>query len=122
MVKQFLSVVGVVVLLLLIVSSIKLLNAEKEAAAVVVGIVCGILAGIPTSILVLVVLSRRDRAQFEEAERHRRETQNPPVIVIRGGQPQALPPAPQYWLSADNQPTARHFHVVGSEGRNLEDY
>jgi len=33
-----------------------------EAAAVIIGVVCGLAAGIPTSVLLLVVLSRRERA------------------------------------------------------------
>ena len=125
MIKNFLIAVGVILVLLLVASAIQLLNAEKEAAAVVVGIIFGVAAGIPTSVLTLVILSRREQARLEEVDQHRQATQSPPVIVIQG-QPQALPPGPQagYWPPAlpDNQRGVRIFHVVGADGQNWEDY
>ena len=62
---------------------------STEAMAVVIGIVCGVAAGIPTSVLLLIALTRRDRQRAEEAERQTRQANYPPVVVIQGGTPQA---------------------------------
>ena len=91
---------------------------SAEAMAVVVGVVCGVAAGIPTSVLLLLVFSRRDRLQMEERERRAGQQNYPPVVVVQGGAPQALPPGHQagYWPSPPPGPaTNRQFHVVGGE-------
>jgi hypothetical protein len=96
---------------------------SAEAMAVVVGIVCGVAAGIPTSVLLLVVLTRRDRQRMEQVERQTRQTNSPPVVVIQGGAPQALPPGPQagYWPAPGPGPAVgREFHVVGGEDLRFE--
>ena len=90
---------------------------SAEAMAVVVGIVCGVAAGIPTAALLLVVMGRRDRRQSTEGQATRYGP-SPPVVVIQGGAPQALPSGQDvgYWPAA--QPPAhaqRDFHVVGDE-------
>lgn len=36
-----------------------------EAASVLIGVVCGVAAGIPTSVLLLVAISRRERRRGE---------------------------------------------------------
>src|SRR5512143_1132613 len=64
---------------------------SAEAMAVVVGIVCGVAASIPTSVLLLVVLTRRERSR-EMADSQANLRSYPPVVVIQGGAPQALPP------------------------------
>jgi hypothetical protein len=91
---------------------------SSEAMAVVIGVVCGVAAGIPTAALLLVALSWRDKRRLEELEEQARRAQRsyPPVVVIQGGTPQALPSGPQggYWLSPlSGPPTRRQFHVVG---------
>jgi hypothetical protein len=98
---------------------------STEAMAVVIGVVCGVAAGIPTSVLLLVALTRRDRQRLEDEERQAaRECQRhsersyPPVVVIQGGAPQALPPGPQagYWPAPmPGPPVSRQFHVVGGD-------
>ncbi len=90
---------------------------STEAMAVVIGIVCGVLSGIPTSVLLLVAMSRRDSAK---ADLLNRQTQSsyPPVVVVQGGAPQAYPPTLQggYWPAPVGGPVAeRHFHVVGGD-------
>lgn len=97
---------------------------SSEAMAVVIGVVCGVAAGIPTSLLLLVVLTRRDRSRLDEMERQARQGSNPPVVVIQGGAPQALPMGPQggYWASPmHGQPVNRQFHVVGGDDLLLDD-
>jgi hypothetical protein len=90
---------------------------SAEAVAVVVGVVCGIAASIPTSVLLLVVLTRRERSrELADPQAHLRSY--PPVVVIQGGAPQALPPGMPagYWPSVPTDASIqRQFHVVGGE-------
>jgi hypothetical protein len=95
---------------------------STEAMAVVIGIVCGVAASIPTSVLLLVVLNRKER-QKAEAERRARENGYPPVVVIQGGAPQLMPQGPQagYWpVPAPGPPVHRQFHVVGDDDLFVE--
>lgn len=120
--KQALIVVGLIFAIALAVVVGKKMSAE--AMAVVVGVVCGVAAAIPTSILLLVVFTRRDRQQLGEMEARSRQHSSPPVIVIQGGSPQALPPGPQagYWPAAQPGPAVnREFHVVGGDDLMLDD-
>lgn len=91
---------------------------SAEAMAVVVGVVCGVAAGIPTSALLLLAMGRRDRRRYEGEDRAARFSSSPPVVVIQGGAPQALPPGQQagYWPAVQpGAPAQRDFHVVGDE-------
>jgi hypothetical protein len=91
---------------------------SSEAMAVVVGVVCGVAAGIPTAALMLVVMSRRERQRYEAEQRADRFAGSPPVVVIQGGAPQALPPGQQmsYWPSVPPPAHAqRHFELVGDD-------
>jgi hypothetical protein len=91
---------------------------SAEAMAVVVGVVCGVAAGIPTSALLLLAMGRRDRQRHWGEERPGSLRGNPPVVVIQGGAHQALPPAQQagYWPAvAPGTPFERRFHVVGDD-------
>lgn len=97
---------------------------SAEAMAVVVGVVCGVAAGLPTSVLLLMAMTRRDRQRMEQAEWQPRQGNVPPVVVIQGGAPQALPPGvqPGYWPSSPPGPAfQRQFHVVGGEEWLLDD-
>lgn len=85
---------------------------STDAMAVVVGIVCGVGASIPTSLLIMTVVSRR------EAKEERGQASFPPVVIVNPGnqmgqapnyhQPPGLPPA----LS---QGGPRQFRVIGQE-------
>jgi hypothetical protein len=121
-VKQIGLVMGLVFAVTLAVIVAKQMS--TEAMAVVIGIVCGVAAGIPTSVLLLVVLTRRDRQRLEETEGRARQTGYPPVIVIQGGTPQPLAPSPPagYWPAPQSGPPARRqFHVVGGDDLLLDD-
>jgi hypothetical protein len=65
-----------------------------EAMAVVVGVVCGVVAAIPTSLLLLVVLTRRERQAMERGQRQGDDQGEgyPPVVVI-----QRDPATPSIW-------------------------
>jgi len=91
---------------------------SAEAMAVVVGVVCGVAAGIPTSVLLVLAMGRREQRGHGAEEQAPRYGASPPVVVIQGGAPQALPPGQEvgYWPAA--QPMAhaqRDFHVVGDD-------
>jgi hypothetical protein len=95
-----------------------------EAMAVVVGVVCGVAAGIPTSLLLLAALTRRDRQHEEELDQQQAGRTYPPVVVIQGGNPQTLPNGPQagYWPALQAAPPVqRQFHVVGGDDARLGD-
>jgi hypothetical protein len=84
---------------------------SAEAMAVVVGIACGVLASVPASLLLLLVLGREDRAH--EGRRHADGRGYPPVVIVQGGTPQALPPgmASGYWPPGA-PPLRREFQLI----------
>ncbi len=121
-VRQITTVLGLVFFIALAVVVGKQMSAE--AMAVVVGVVCGVAAGIPTSVLLLVVLSRRDRQRMEDVSRQPSQHSYPPVVVIQGGSPQALPPGAQgsYWPAGGPGPSfERQFRMVGGGDLLVDD-
>lgn len=83
-----------------------------EAMGVVVGVVLGVAASIPMTLLVMLFLARKDKKE----EQRRGSPAYPPVIVVTGnGQPQPMrmpymsPPAN---FGGDGQ---RAFTLVGDE-------
>jgi hypothetical protein len=97
---------------------------SAEALAVVIGVVCGVAASIPTSVLLLVVLNRHERENGRDMKQRVRHASQPPVVVIQGGAPQGLPQGLQsgYWPAPAHGPTAsRQFHVVGGDDLVLDD-
>jgi len=90
---------------------------STEAMAVVVGVVCGVAAAIPMSLLILAVSTRRDRYRSDwQASGHpaTRSGGYPPVIVIQGGNPLGNPMQPPY-LGSTVESRPRQFHVVGED-------
>lgn len=113
--KKFLFVVGVVfaVALAIVVGT----RISPDAMAVIIGIICGILASIPTSVILVWVLRQRDRQFDAQMGPGGRFGQYPPVVVVNGqgtngyGNPYG-PPA----LTATAPPSgARDFKVIGQE-------
>ena len=81
---------------------------STDAMAVVVGVACGVLASIPTSLLILAVSGRRGEREVQQ----RREY--PPVVIVNPGnnQPRYLqPPYP----ASQIQEQERQFRVIGDE-------
>jgi hypothetical protein len=120
--KQMAAVFGSVFAVVLAVVVGKQMSAETMA--VVVGVVCGVAAGIPASILLLVVLTRRDRQRLEESERQARQYNYPPVVVVQGGSAQPMLQGPQagYWPAPSPGPAFnRQFNVVGGDDLLLDD-
>ena len=69
-----------------------------EALAVVTGVACGVVAGIPALVLLPVALTRREqpRAESSRCRAVEHDRPYPPVIVIQGGPPVRLPDHPPY--------------------------
>jgi len=92
---------------------------SSDAMAVVVGIVCGVLASIPTSTLLVWVMRQRDK-QMETQMQTRSYGNFPPVVVVNGqgtngyGNGAMAPPLPAGTLSG-----ARNFKVIGQENTEL---
>jgi hypothetical protein len=89
---------------------------STEAMAVVVGVVCGVVAAIPMSLLILATARRERRVNDGQAYGYpaSRSSPYPPVIVIQGGSPTGTPMQPPYVGSAV-EPVSRQFHIVGED-------
>ena len=96
---------------------------STDAMAVVIGVIFGVAASIPTSLLIVAVTRRAQERTLEERQVYRERAQ-PPVIVINPGGGQASP-----WFSPFQQPMmppemsgepTRRFRVVGDEDRVLD--
>lgn len=88
---------------------------SPDAMAVIIGIVCGVLASIPTSVILVWVLRQRDR-NLEAQTGQMRMGQYPPVVVVNGqgtnGYAGAMaPPA----LTGGTPIGSRDFKVIGQE-------
>ena len=93
---------------------------STEAMAVVVGVVCGVAAGIPMSVLIMLVWNRAGR-RAEEGNDWRygqtgmRQGAYPPVVVIQGGTPAPANLLQPYYSMPAPAPehVQRQFRVVG---------
>ncbi len=89
---------------------------SPDAMAVIIGIICGVLASIPTSAILIWVLRQRDR-QLEAQYGQARPGHYPPVVVVNGQGTNGYgtshtPPA----LTASATPSGpRDFKVIGQE-------
>jgi len=87
---------------------------STDAMAVVIGVACGVLASIPTSLLILAVSGRRGEREVPQRRDY------PPVVIVNPGssQPHYLqPPFPTPMI----QPQPRQFRVIGDEDVVLEE-
>jgi hypothetical protein len=85
---------------------------STDAMAVVIGIVCGVGASIPTSLLIMTVASRR------ETKEQRQRANFPPVVIVNPGNQAGQ--APSYYQQpslppAMSQGGPRQFRVIGQE-------
>lgn len=101
---------------------------SSEAMAVVVGVVCGVLAGIPTAVLILILM-RTQRRQGPGAGLAQPQAQHyPPVIVVNPGGQQHPSDGIRASLSTAYSPAdavdgdwqslgapARQFRVIGED-------
>ena len=85
---------------------------STDAMAVVIGVACGVLASVPTSLLILAVSGRQPgRGEQREA---RQQRSSPPVVIVNPGnnQPHYLQPPFQ---APPLQGQERQFRVIGDE-------
>jgi hypothetical protein len=89
---------------------------SSEALAVAIGVLCGVAAGIPTTILLYVVLTRRNRAggQAEGQGRQAQQGEMPPLIIVQGQMPPALPQDPWIPPHEEARPGSQ-VRLVGGE-------
>ena len=116
-------VVGVVVVFVAVLAVIIGQRMSTDAMAVVVGVLFGVTASIPTSLLVVAVTRRAQERGAEEGRGHR-ERMQPPVIVVNPGGSKAAPwyspyQSPALPPSLHGEPT-RSFHIMGDEETVLE--
>jgi hypothetical protein len=84
---------------------------SPDALAVVIGVLLGIAASVPTTLLVVFILTRQQNRLEKSAQPM---FQQPPVFVINAGdkpQPLAPPALPAPYLSAAD--TGRKWTVIG---------
>jgi len=84
---------------------------NSEAMAVVIGVLCGVGAGIPVSLLIAVVTNHRAGGR-ERLQLHR---DYPPVVVIQPGTSSSAYPQLPYLSPMPPPAETREFHVVGEE-------
>ena len=110
--KKFLFVVGVA--FTVTVAVVVGVRMSADAMAVVVGIVCGMLASVPTSAILVWTLRVRDKQLEAQLGPARQYGQYPPVVVINGQQPHGANGTPQpALLNGGNG--QRNFKVIGQE-------
>ncbi|MCL6431965.1 MAG: hypothetical protein K6V36_14075 [Anaerolineae bacterium] len=86
---------------------------NAEAMAVVIGVVCGVAAGVPTSAIILALSRRSQSVQAEP-----RMPAAPPIYVVTAGPVPAVGPA---WReSPETLPAAmasapRQYRIIGDE-------
>jgi hypothetical protein len=101
---------------------------SADAMAVVVGVVCGVMASVPTSLLLVWALGRRGQGHSLRAEGGARSgfgTGFPPVVVVNPGSGYAMPAyGPPAVSSLDQRLPVpggpRTFKVVGEEETMLD--
>ena len=88
---------------------------STDAMAVVIGVACGVVASIPTSLLILAVSNRRGEREVRQQRRD-----YPPVVIVNPGsnQPRYLQPPFQAPLTHGQE---RQFHVIGDEDVVLDE-
>ena len=67
---------------------------SSDAIAVLVGVIAGVAASIPTALLLIAVTRRREEEQYTERYEDPRRSAPPVVVVAPGGVPQVLPQYP----------------------------
>lgn len=91
---------------------------SADAIAVVIGIVCGVLASIPTTAVLVWVLRQRDKQLETQLGQPRPYGQHPPIVVVNGQNPgtlgSAYQPAPAL-MAASGSGGMRNFKVIGQE-------
>jgi len=103
---------------------------SADAMAVVVGVVCGVLACVPTSLLLIWVLGRRGQETATDGDRSGLSSHYPPVVVVNPGPGYGAPGYGPPLNLAAGYPAGgrlplpsgpRDFKVVGDEETLLDE-
>ena len=90
---------------------------EQAALAALVGVVCGVGASIPTSLLIVAVLRRRDTQEQKRTRSAEQQLARQPQVVVVA--PPAAPqlPQPASWPGAyvPDMSAQRQFSIIGEE-------
>ena len=94
------------------------LRLSGDGLAVVVGVVCGVMAGLPVD-GVLLYLYLRERGLRREAEERlwRGERAVPPVVIVSNGRGVEMLPEWRYGQMPLGERAGREFTIVGEEER-----
>ena len=98
---------------------------STDAMAVVIGVVFGVAASIPSSLLIVAVTRRTQDREIDQVRSLREQQRTaPPVIVVSPNGAQTMPWFSPFQMPAipealDGQPT-RRFRVVGDEETPLD--
>jgi hypothetical protein len=99
---------------------------SSDAMGVVVGVACGVLASVPTSLLVIWAMGRRGQGMVVESQaRNGVGTPYPPVVVVNPGPGYGMSgygaaPPPLGWDRGLLAGGPRQFKVVGEEETVLD--
>ena len=96
---------------------------SNEALAVLAGAVCGVGAAIPTSLLIIAIMRRRDKPSEEWSEPrqpHPQQGYYPPVIVVSPSSAQQQPPGWNGYPPSLTTPIQREFTIVGGATSDQE--
>lgn len=90
---------------------------SPDALAVVIGIICGVLASIPTSAMLVWVMRQRDKQMEMQLGQRPFGGQYPPVVVVNGQGTNGYGSSyPNNALSPGSPPLGpRSFKVIGQE-------
>ncbi len=105
---------------------------SADAMSVLIGVACGVLASVPTSLVLLWVLARRGPGADRFGQGSMSSGYFPPVVVVNPGPGYGMPAygAPSHALAAGGYPAAgpaalpagpRSFKVVGDEETMLDE-
>lgn len=93
------------------------LRLEKAGLTMLVGVLCGLVAGLPLSLGLLWMVAREREARRQAEEQNwaaeRPAATMPPVIVLQTGSPPPGAPPPAYPLLGEQG--GRNFVIVGEE-------
>jgi hypothetical protein len=87
---------------------------SSDAVAVLVGVVAGVAASIPTALLLMAV-TRRGQEERREPIEERYRAQPPVIVVTPGSSPQSLPQYPAYQPYEARPGQRRQFRVMGHD-------
>jgi hypothetical protein len=113
--KQLIVLMGIVFMITLAV--VIGTRMSSDAIAVLVGVIAGVAASVPTALLLMAVTRRREEEFEEPYYQEPQRASSPPVIVVAPGNvPQSFPQYPANYPYQMPPPShQRQFRVMGYE-------